>query len=394
MSRKPLYSTDYMTQTQTLSLKRTLNDFLPILPFPAEQIGALAPTHHLVYFPSIENTSNLLTDGTDSTLSPGVPFVRRLWAGGSMKFENDIMVDRSPFHCTEAVQDVRIIGKEGEEKIWVKVARVIFGGRYPGEIKRAKDPSKKRLAMRICENRTFVFMRENSSRDIPARHDRKNSDLRYLRLPEFSHKIIPTRSLLFRFSALTFNAHAIHFDKSYCREVEGHRNLVVHGPLTIVLMAEVLRKHLQALAESDSSAPGGRPEQITYLEYRNIAPLYADEEMNICVRKKPPDGDDSTSTPWSLWIEGPDGRFAVKGYARTTSAPPVKFKARKPFSYLRRMEEEEGVPEEDVALQYEVNAKPEDGTGIDRVRESLVYADDEGQLNAEEEVEKPDEEKD
>src|SRR5688572_10996844 len=62
--------------------------------------------------------------------------------------------------------------------------------------------------------------------------------------PEYSHVILPSKALLFRFSALTFNAHSIHLDQHYAKNTEGYRNLLVHGPLSLTIMLTVLRCYL------------------------------------------------------------------------------------------------------------------------------------------------------
>jgi hydroxyacyl-ACP dehydratase HTD2-like protein with hotdog domain len=116
--------------------------------------------------------------------------------------------------------------------------------------------------------------------------------------PDFSVVLTPTQQMLFRFSALSFNAHGIHLDPQYCREVEGYRNLLVHGPLSLVLMLSVLRSQLQ---------PG---EMVMKFDYRNLAPLFAKEEMKICVRK-----DRERDDGFDVWIEGQEGGYAVKGSA-------------------------------------------------------------------------------
>lgn len=118
--------------------------------------------------------------------------------------------------------------------------------------------------------------------------------------PDFSVSIVPTQSLLFRFSALTFNAHRIHLDPQYCREVEGHRNLVLHGPLSLVLMLSVLKSQL------------GEGETVQRLDYRNLAPLYAYESLRICISQ-----DSKERQKYDVWIEGAGGGYAVKGTAVT-----------------------------------------------------------------------------
>jgi 3-methylfumaryl-CoA hydratase len=95
---------------------------------------------------------------------------------------------------------------------------------------------------------------------------------------------------LFRYSALTFNGHRIHYDADYARRVEGYRGLVVHGPL----LAQVLMLMAQAQL--------GRP--LTQFDYRATAPLIAGEVADFCWR----DG--------LLWVRGPDGRQCMQAEAR------------------------------------------------------------------------------
>jgi hydroxyacyl-ACP dehydratase HTD2-like protein with hotdog domain len=111
----------------------------------------------------------------------------------------------------------------------------------------------------------------------------------------------PTKALLFRFSALTFNAHLIHLDPLYARNTEGHHDILVHGPLTVVLMLSFLSNHLSKLGLC-----------VKDFEYRNLAPLHVDEELRICAKAK-----QQTSGQWGVWIEGPQGGLAARGTAWT-----------------------------------------------------------------------------
>ncbi len=110
--------------------------------------------------------------------------------------------------------------------------------------------------------------------------------------------------LLFHFSALTYNAHAIHYDPGFARDTDGHRGLLVHGPLTLVLMLSALRARMAAA------------ESVSLIEYRNLAPLYAGEPMAVCLRRSP-----AAASRWDVWVEGPDGGLAVKATATTTTDP-------------------------------------------------------------------------
>lgn len=86
---------------------------------------------------------------------------------------------------------------------------------------------------------------------------------------DFSIRYQPDPILLFRYSALTFNAHRIHYDVDFCREHEGYPNLVVHGPLTATLLLDLFVHHY--------------PEQRqTGFEYRGQSPLFVPNSFTVC----------------------------------------------------------------------------------------------------------------
>jgi hypothetical protein len=164
----------------------------------------------------------------------------------------------------------------------------------------------------------------------------------------FTHTVLPSPTLLFRYSALTFNAHLIHLDTTYCRNVEGHRNLLFHGPLSLTMLTTYLNGIIRARYEpltSDGnpvSKPGEEEWYIREIEYRNVAPLYCDEPLTLCVKRmetpkvvvvedpnEPKRGlieeaerlqeekEDAKNADkvYKLWIEGPNGTVAVKAMA-------------------------------------------------------------------------------
>ncbi|KAA6407271.1 MAG: hypothetical protein FRX48_09073 [Lasallia pustulata] len=304
-------------------LTSTLADFLPpsdtpIPDVPPDHDGqeVLRPAHHLIYFPPFTPLSSLLPDGTDPNQSPGDPFVRRMWAGGRISFSPNknpplpLRGERSV--CLEAIRDVKIKGREGEEKVFVEIERRISSMEA---IKHERDEDQIRKALyredaadpgpcAVVENRTIVFMRERSPA-LAADAAKANDDkiVKAAHAPTFSHTLRPTAALLFRYSALTFNAHSIHLDRLYCQEVEGHRNLLVHGPLSLTLIVELLGRYV--------AREGGPKAMVQEIEYRNLAPLYAEEAMTVCGREGKESGD------WEVWIEGRGGGLAVRGVART-----------------------------------------------------------------------------
>jgi hydroxyacyl-ACP dehydratase HTD2-like protein with hotdog domain len=104
---------------------------------------------------------------------------------------------------------------------------------------------------------------------------------------QFKFTYTPNPSHLFRFSALTFNGHKIHYDPIWTREVEGHPDIVVHGPLTALLLMECVGRWIGAegkegrKTDGDGNANQGEVEktgrgELRHFEYRAISPMYAD----------------------------------------------------------------------------------------------------------------------
>ena len=105
----------------------------------------------------------------------------------------------------------------------------------------------------------------------------------------------PDTTLLFRYSALTFNGHRIHYDLAYARDEEGYPDLVVHGPLTATL--------LQQLALEQA---GGRA--LASFEFRGVSPLFVGRRFRVEGRA----GDDGALL---LWARGPDDELAMSARA-------------------------------------------------------------------------------
>lgn len=174
-SRPPNRIFDDLSPMLSHRLNITLADFLPPSCYPhgfnrdnsnpgIERRNAryrtLPPGHHLVYFPTQVPDSELLPDGTDSVQSPGEPFVRRMWAGGSVKFSYgtgvrfDYNSDSDGFWCEEQVTNVAMKGEGDNEKAFVTIERRI------SEDYSMRDEVPSRGA--IIETRDLVFMKRKS----------------------------------------------------------------------------------------------------------------------------------------------------------------------------------------------------------------------------------------
>ncbi len=83
--------------------------------------------------------------------------------------------------------------------------------------------------------------------------------------------LVPSEALLFRYSALTFNSHRIHYDLPYATEEEGYRGLVVHGPLTATLLLDLAARHF-----GDNA--------LTRFDFRGTSPAICGEELHLALR--------------------------------------------------------------------------------------------------------------
>ncbi|KAL1701401.1 hypothetical protein EV121DRAFT_212223 [Schizophyllum commune] len=206
--------------------------------------------HHLTFFYPRSAEPNLRPDGTDGSFCPPAPFIRRMWAGGSMSWDN-----AHPLRVGDSVNAVATVDEEGVQLKNVTKSSMVFVNQhiaYTAEGQRA--PS-------LVERRSHVFLPGAAPRGgAPKPVDN-------LPNPQFSLEYLPTATTLFRFSALTFNAHRIHLDKEYAHE-EGYSERLVHGPLTALMLLETMAYNF----------PSARP---VYFEYRARNPLVVGKACTI-----------------------------------------------------------------------------------------------------------------
>ncbi|CAI9634657.1 unnamed protein product [Alternaria burnsii] len=264
-----------------------------------------------------------------------------MWAGGSIQLKPNGYLEYA--RCctagtvmvgTEQIKHVRLHGEGDTAKIFVTIERRFAGaergvdkgkhGKRPPGVSVHPQEVREDLTQQsraevddgwgdavLKEERNLVFFKERTAAELEAVKAGQMAPVKYLDpsgKPDFSHTLTPNRALLFRFSALTFNAHLIHLDPDYARNVEGHRNLLVHGPLSLTLLLKTVNHYVHQQTKGKQVSES--------IQYRNLAPLYCDEEMRICCSEKKKLQNGSI---YDVWIEGPTGRVAVKGTLRTTT---------------------------------------------------------------------------
>ncbi|KAI9282356.1 hypothetical protein BY458DRAFT_537791 [Sporodiniella umbellata] len=237
---------------------------------------ALPPAWHHVYFPPQSQEEDLALDGYEREFFPPKPFSQRLWGGAGFKWNvaNPLKVgDKIEMKTKLAKVDFKE-GKHGESAI-VWLNKDIYN--HQG------------WSMR--EQRCLVYLCEQIK---PAS---SSNGITMNKTPDFSSSLVPSSILLFRYSALTFNSHKIHYDHVYATEIEKHPACLVHGPLSGTLLLELLRNHKLS------------KEQLDSFEYRCLAPLYVNRQLNMWGRKIP------HSNKYEVWITNDQGYLAVKGTA-------------------------------------------------------------------------------
>ncbi|KAK1780641.1 hypothetical protein QBC45DRAFT_407840 [Copromyces sp. CBS 386.78] len=229
------------------------------------------PGYHLVYFTPSELEEDLGADGTDRTFNAPAPFTRRMWAGGQMRWNDgtELRVGEQVEEHTKLITAVAKKSRDGSEMVLVEVNKEFWGER----------------GLAVVDQRSWIYRKEidlstigeTTSTKSPLPPPRGKSEVRDVvvgdnPLPDRVFEWSP--AALFRFSALTFNAHMIHYNESWTRDVENHPGVVVHGPLNLINMLDYWR--------DVHRVEGSVLEEISY---RATAPIYAGEEYTMSSSK-------------------------------------------------------------------------------------------------------------
>lgn len=180
-TRKLPFTYDYLHPQPSHLLNLTLHDLHPGLlndhnaqtTLPSITNPAPLPIgHHLIYFPPQVSLSQLLPDGTDILHTPGDPFNRRLWAGGNVRFPKDgPSLDGSRAVCIESIRSVTVKGREGDEKVIVRIERrvgIVPEHEEPGRTwdRIWQDDEACQGESSVIENRDLIFMRNKTTAQI------------------------------------------------------------------------------------------------------------------------------------------------------------------------------------------------------------------------------------
>jgi len=220
---------------------------------PAERppVGTpLPPLWHWLYFLPLYRQSEVGPDGHAKRggFLPPVPLPRRMWAGSQLEFN-------APLRVGDRIRRVSTIADVTEKS--GRTGRLVFV-KVRHEITPNEQPSPA-----IVEFHDIVY------REAPKRDDVPPSPKRAPESSAWQRHWVPDDVLLFRYSALTFNGHRIHYDRKYVTEVEGYPGLIVHGPLIATLLLDLLRWQ--------------RPDAtVTRYQFRAVRPLFDIRPFDVC----------------------------------------------------------------------------------------------------------------
>ena len=264
---------DDITAAPLAALSATLDRADPA-PLPG---GDVPPLWHWLFFLPMARASEIGPDGHPRRggFLPPVELPQRMWAGGRLSFHHALQVGDEVTR-TSTIQGVEAKTGRSGNLVFVTARHEIATAR----------------GVAISEEHDIVY------RDAPVPGAPVPPPQAAPLDGAFSRTIVPDDVLLFRYSALTFNGHRIHYDRKYVTEVERYPGLVVHGPLIATLLLDLLRRqHPNAVVKSFS--------------FRALLPTFDQNAFSVCGR---PDGPGR----YALWAHDHAGWLTMQASAETT----------------------------------------------------------------------------
>jgi len=236
--------------------------------------AALPPGWQWLFFNPSAPRSQLGADGHPQRggFLPPIELPRRMWAGSRIRYLADLAIESQATRRSRILKVENKTGKRGG--LWFVTVghETSVGG-----------------ALCISEEQDIVYREPpppGAAPAAPTRHDG---------VAQWSRTVEPDTTLLFRYSALTFNGHRIHYDLAYATGEEGYPGLVVHGPLTATLLQQFALEH-----------GGGRA--LSSFDFRGVSPLFAGRAFQL-------EGREAEGGTLALWARGPDGELAMSATA-------------------------------------------------------------------------------
>lgn len=261
---------DYVTVPAVHRLSATLDREDPM-----PKIGDPLPIGwHALLFPRVVRHSQVGADGHPKRgdFLPPVPLPRRMFAGKRTTFLSPLRIG-DEVRRESTIQSVTPKQGRTGQMVFVTVKTDIHSPR----------------GLAISEEQDIVYREEPDRNALPPPPQHPTGKAVWKR------PITPDEVLLFRYSALTFNGHRIHYDHPYVTGVEGYPGLVMNGGLTTLLVYELARTH--------ASTP------LRHIASRNVRPLFVNREFTVCGE---PAADNKTA---KLWVVDDQNAIALSAEA-------------------------------------------------------------------------------
>lgn len=192
-------------------------------------------------------------DDSPASFLPPVPLPRRMWASSRIEFLRPLFV-----------------GEEVERRSRVLSVTAKQGGSGSLVFVDVTHETSSAAGLAVREVQSLVY-REAAARDAPPAPPAPGEG-RFDPAGWQAHRsLVPGETLLFRYSALTFNGHRIHYDQAYAAQAEGYRGLIVHGPLIATLLLDLARREL-----GDNA--------LKTFAFRGLSPGVCGEELHLVMR--------------------------------------------------------------------------------------------------------------
>ncbi|MEM8751096.1 MAG: MaoC family dehydratase N-terminal domain-containing protein [Pseudomonadota bacterium] len=226
---------------------------------------------HWIYFLEGSPTAKLGRDGhaAKGEFLPAVPLPRRMWAGGRLTYQRHPTLGEK-MRRTSTIHKTALKKGSSGTLCFVTVLHEHFD---------AND------ALCFSEEQDIVY-REDPAPNVPAPKPVPQPDG-----SAYEETVSPSSVLLFRYSALTFNSHRIHYDRAYCTDVEGYPGIIFHGPLTATLLADLAVRR-------------NPDKMLKRFSFRATSPLFDTEDFTI-----------HSDDQGTVWAATPAGGLAMKATA-------------------------------------------------------------------------------
>ncbi len=242
---------------------------------PPPKTGDVIPhSGHWLYFLETAVNADLSHDGHPKRggFLPPVSLPRRMWAGGRIDFRQPLRIGDSISRESEILSVEAKSGKSGN-LVFVTVRHTVKAG----------------STTCIVEEHDIVY------RDAAKPGEAAPAGKPAPQTAAWRRELKTDEAVLFRYSALIFNAHRIHYDIDYCRDTEGYPGLIVHGPLQTTLLLDLCRRN--------------DPRPVRTLDYRATHPVFHQETFSI---NGQPAADGKSV---ELWTANAAGNYAMRGTA-------------------------------------------------------------------------------